>query len=93
MRAHIQNLWRTALSMQRRFANMKNVNRKIDYELGRFIWSIIDKSEYTQEEMAEQLGVSREAVNKYCSGKIKPKQRTLLRIVKLTNVQAKDIPF
>ena len=72
---------------------MENVNRKIDYEMGRFIWSIVDKSQYTQEQMAEELGVSREAVNMYCSGKRKPKPRTLLRIIKLTNVQAKDIPF
>ena len=47
----------------------------------------------TQEKIAEELGVSREAVNMYCSGKRKPKPRTLLRIIKLTNVQAKDIPF
>ena len=68
-------------------------NRKIDPDLGLFLFHAIDKSKYTQEQMAEQLGVSREAVNMYCSGKRKPKPRTLLRIIKLTNVQAKDIPF
>ena len=68
-------------------------NRKIDPDLGLFLFHSIDKSEYTQEKIAEELGVSREAVNMYCSGKRKPKPRTLLRIIKLTNVQAKDIPF
>ena len=68
-------------------------NRKIDPDLGLFLYHAIDKSKYTQEQMAEQLGVSREAVNMYCSGKRTPKSRTLLRIIKLTNVQAKDIPF
>ena len=68
-------------------------NRKIDPDLGLFLFHVIDKSEYTQEKIAEELGVSREAVNMYCSGKRKPKPRTLLRIIKLTNVQAKDIPF
>ena len=67
--------------------------RKIDPDLGLFLFHEIDKSEYTQEKIAEDLGVSREAVNMYCSGKRKPKPRTLLRIIKLTNVQAKDIPF
>ena len=68
-------------------------NRKIDPDLGLFLFHAIDKSEYTQEKIAEELGVSREAVNMYCSGKRKPKPRTLLRIIRLTNVQAKDIPF
>jgi transcriptional regulator with XRE-family HTH domain len=67
--------------------------RKIDPELGLFLYHAIDNSGYTQEKIAEQLGVSREAVNMYCSGKRKPKPRTLLKIIKLTNVQSKDIPF
>ncbi len=67
--------------------------RNFDPQLGLFIYRAIEKSGYTQEKMAEQLGVSREAVNLYCSGKRKPKQRTLLRIVRLTGVQAEDIPF
>ena len=31
---------------------MKNENRNIDYEMGKFIWSIVDKSEYSQEKWA-----------------------------------------
>ena len=31
---------------------MENVNRKIDYELGNFIWSIVNKSGLSQERWA-----------------------------------------
>ena len=68
-------------------------NRNFDPALGLFLHHAIDKSKYTQEQMAEELGVSREAVTKYCNGTIRPKQRTLLRIIRLTNVQPEDIPF
>jgi DNA-binding transcriptional regulator YiaG len=92
--AHIQNLWRTALSMQRRFANMKNVNRKIDYEMGRFIWSIVDKSEYSQEKWAEILNVSTRMMGYYCSGERKPTQKKLLQLIKVAGgINAEDIPF
>ena len=67
--------------------------RKIDPELGLFLRSAIDNSKYTQEGIAEELGVSREAVTMFCNGKRKPNQRTLLKILRLTNVQPKDIPF
>ena len=67
--------------------------RKIDPELGLFIYKAIESSNYTQEEIAEKLGVSREAVNMYCSGKRRPQQRTLLRFIRITNVQPESIPF
>ena len=51
--------------------------RKIDPDLGLFLFHAIDKSEYTQEKIAEELGVSREAVNMYCSGKRKPKSGSI----------------
>ena len=92
--AHIQNLWSTALSMQRRFANMEKVNRKTDYEMGRFIWSIVDKSEYSQEKWAEILNVSTRTMGFYCSGERKPSQRKLLRLIKVAGgINAEDIPF
>ncbi len=68
-------------------------SRKFDPELGLFIYKAIESSNYTQEEIAEKLGVSREAVNMYCSGKRRPQQRTLLRLIRITNVQPKSIPF
>lgn len=70
-----------------------DTKRNFDPELGLFLYRAIAKSDYTYETIAEALGVSREAVNQYCSGKRKPKQRTLLRLIKLTNVQVEDIPF
>ena len=70
-----------------------DTKRNFDLELGLFLYRAIEKSDYTHETLAEALGVSREAVNQYGSGKRKPKQRTLLRLLKLTNVQAEDIPF
>lgn len=70
-----------------------DTKRNFDPELGLFLYHAIKRSGYTYESLAEALGVSREAVNQYCSGKRKPKQRTLLRLLRLTDVQAKDIPF
>ena len=67
--------------------------RNFDPELGLFLYRAITNAGYSQEELAEELGVSRETVNMYCSGKRKPQQRTLLKILRLTNVQAEDIPF
>lgn len=60
---------------------MKNANRKIDYEMGRFIWSIVDKSEYSQEKWAEILNVSTRTMGYYCSGERKPTQRKLVSLV------------
>ena len=91
--AHIQNLWSTALSMQRRFANMEKVNRKTDHELGEFIWSIVHNSKYSQEKLAEILDVSPRMISYYCSGQKKPTQRKLLRLIRVTGVNVEDIPF
>ena len=73
---------------------MENVNRKIDYELGNFIWSIVDKSEYSQEKWAEILNVSTRTIGYYCSGERKPTQRKLLQLIKAAGgINAEDIPF
>lgn len=72
---------------------MENVNRKIDYELGKFIWSIVDKSGLSQERWAELLEVSPRTMNYYCSGQRKPTQRKLLRFIKVAGINVEDIPF
>ena len=72
---------------------MENVNRKIDYELGNFIWSIVNKSGLSQESWAELLDVSPRTMNYYCSGQRKPTQRKLLRFIKVASINVKDIPF
>ena len=69
-------------------------NRKVDYEMGRFIWSIVDKSEYSQEKWAEILNVSTRTMGYYCSGERKPTQRKLLQLIKVAGgINAEDIPF
>ena len=72
---------------------MENVNRKIDYELGNFIWSIVNKSGLSQERWAELLEVSPRTMNYYCSGQRKPTQRKLLRFIKAAGINVEDIPF
>ena len=68
--------------------------RKIDYEMGRFIWNIVDKSEYSQEKWAEILNVSARTMGYYCSGERKPTQRKLLQLIKVAGgINAEDIPF
>ena len=72
---------------------MEKVNRKIDYELGIFIRSIVDKSGVSQEKLAEILEVSPRTMSYYCSGQRKPTQRKLLRLIKVAGVNVEDIPF
>lgn len=73
---------------------MKNSNRVIDHEMGKFIWSIVDKSQYSQEKWAEILNVSTRTMSYYCSGERKPTQRRLLQLIKVAGgINAEDIPF
>ena len=72
---------------------MENVNRKIDYELGNFIWNVVNKSGLSQEKWAELLEVSPRTMSYYCSGQRKPKHKKLLHFIKVAGINAKDIPF
>jgi len=72
---------------------MEKVNRKVDYELGNFIWNVVDKSGLSQEKWAELLGVSPRTMSYYCSGQRKPKHKKLLHFIKVAGINAKDIPF
>ena len=72
---------------------MEKVNRKTDHELGRFIWSFVDKSSLSQEKLAEILEVSPRMMSYYCSGQRKPTQRKLLRLIRVAGVNVEDIPF
>ena len=72
---------------------MEKVNRKIDYELGNFIWSIVDKSGISQDKWAELLEVSPRTIGYYCSGQRKPTHRKLLQLIRVAGVNAEDIPF
>ena len=72
---------------------MENVNRKINYELGNFIWSIVNKSGRSQERWAELLEVSPRTMSYYCSGQRKPTHKRLLRFIKVAGINVEDIPF
>ena len=72
---------------------MEKVNRKIDYELVNFIWSIVNKSGLSQERWAELLEVSPRTMSYYCSGQRKPDHKRLLRFIKVASLNVKDIPF
>ena len=72
---------------------MEKVNRKVDYELGNFIWNVVNKSGLSQEKWAELLEVSPRTMSYYCSGQRKPKHKTLLHFIKVAGINAKDIPF
>lgn len=67
--------------------------RKIDSELGLFIWHRIAQSGLTHEAVAEQLNVSKRTVDYYCTGQRKPTQRVLLSILRLTQTNHEEIPF
>lgn len=68
-------------------------NRRKDSRLGLFLWRCIQQSGMTYEKVAEALGVSTRIVGYYCSGDRKPSQITLLRFLRIVNVETKDIPF
>ena len=73
---------------------MKKDNRKIDYKMGEFIWSLVSKTGKKQEEFAKELGDSTRSIGYYCSGERMPEQRKLLQIIKIAGgIKAEDIPF
>ena len=72
---------------------MEKVNRKVDYELGNFIWNVVNKSGLSQEKWAELLEVSPRTMSYYCSGQRKPEHKKLLHFIKVAGINAKDIPF
>ena len=72
---------------------MEKVNRKVDYELGNFIWNVVNKSGLSQEKWAELLEVSPRTMSYYCSGQRKPTHKKLLRFIKVASINVKDIPF
>jgi DNA-binding transcriptional regulator YiaG len=72
---------------------MEKVNRKIDCELGNFIWNVVNKSGLSQERWAELLEVTPRTMSYYCSGQRKPTHKRLLRFIKVAGINVEDIPF
>ena len=72
---------------------MDSNKRRIDKELGNFIYNCFKKSGKTLEDFASAIFVEPRTVNYYFNGQRKPSQRTLLRLVRVSNVAINDIPF
>ena len=70
-----------------------DVKRHTDSELGLYIYKIINNSGRTYEQIAEALEVSTRIVNYYINGERKPKQTTLLKLLRITNANLQEIPF
>ncbi len=68
-------------------------NRKRDPELAGYLRTVILSSGLSNETIAEKLNVSSRIISFYCNGKRKPCQKTLLRLLRIANVNVKDIPF
>lgn len=82
-----------ATAMSRRLLCMDSNNRRIDRELGFFIYNCWKVSGMTTEDFADAISVGLRTLNYYFNGKRKPGQRTLLKLLKVSNVNLKDIPF
>ena len=72
---------------------MDSSNRRIDNELGLFIFNCWSNTGMTTYDFAQAINVELRTLNYYFNGKRKPGQRTLLRLIKVANVNPKDIPF
>lgn len=72
---------------------MDSKKRRIDRELGDFIYDCWKASGLKMETYAEEIKVEPRTLNYYFNGTRKPSQRTLLRLLKVSNVNLKSIPF
>lgn len=72
---------------------MDSEKRRIDRELGDYIYKCFKQSGKTLERFAEELFVEVRTVNYYFTGQRKPSQRTLLRLIKVSNINVQNIPF
>lgn len=68
-------------------------NRNSYPELGLFIYNIIKASGLKKERIAEELDVDLRTVDYYCSGQRRPNQIKLLKLLRVTNTNAQEIPF
>lgn len=72
---------------------MDSTKRRIDKELAAFIRMCYRHSYKTQEELAFAIDVEPRTLKYYFSGERKPSQKTLLKLLKVANINGKDIPF
>lgn len=72
---------------------MDSIKRRIDTELGLFLYECYVNSGKTIEELAWAINIEPRTLNYYFSGQRKPSQRTLLKLVKVAKVNIQNIPF
>lgn len=72
---------------------MDSTKRRIDEELGAFIRECYRLSGKTQEELAFAINVEPRTLKYYFTGERKPSQKTLLKLLRVANINGKDIPF
>ncbi len=72
---------------------MDSSKRRIDKELGLFIFKCWSNTGMTTYDFAQAINVELRTLNYYFNGERKPGQKTLLRLIKVANVNPKDIPF
>ena len=62
-----------------------------DYNFGNYIYHLRSKAGFTQNELAEKLGVTNKAVSKWESGKTKPTTNTLRKIAVLFGISINEL--
>ena len=62
-----------------------------DYDFGNYIYHLRTKAGFTQNELAEKLGVTNKAVSKWENGKTKPTTNTLRKIAVLFGVSINEL--
>ena len=62
-----------------------------DYNFGNYIYHLRSKAGFTQNELAEKLGVTNKAVSKWESGKAKPTTNTLRKIAVLFGISINEL--
>ena len=72
-------------------ADVRKEKNEIKKSLGEVLKAIRCECKMTQEFVAESLGVSRQAVSKWESGKSDPSTSNLLALAKLYNISAEEI--
>ena len=72
---------------------MDSTKRRIDKELGQFVRKCYECSGKTIEDLAWELDIEPRTLNYYFVGARKPSQRTLLKLIRVSNMCSKDIPF
>lgn len=61
-------------------------------ELGRYIQATLDRLEMSQIDLANEVGVSKDVINKLCTGARLPKDAVLQRIATVLGIVIPNVP-